>query len=296
MGAENPFVRDAAHAYQQGEFRKTLRITRRGLMKSPQDINLKKLAADAHHALGNPSEAKTLYAWLLEQGPDDVGYHFGYANACYLKNELDAAREHFEFVLRSDSQMLAARALLAHVYLKQKETALAECMLREGLKLAVTPETAKARAILLGVKAMVECGNKDAKAARTSLVEAIRLSPANLTLLEQLADLNERAGNSCRGYCLGVQGRGGFVPFQEGAEVVWHGGGLVAADSKEEALRYLLEVLPADLTEVKIVSSEIQTRKVAGCKGVRMLSPSFSYEIALQPASRFLQTVSNGIH
>ena len=132
--ARHPELVEAGRLFGRGNLAKSERLVRDVLKRDPEDVGALRLLALIGTKLGQFADAKHLLSRCLELAPDFHMARHSYATALMRSNELEAALEQVEFLLRAEPRNPNFLILKASILVRKGDHAEAMAMYESLLK------------------------------------------------------------------------------------------------------------------------------------------------------------------
>ena len=271
-GEREELLRSAVRQLSEGAFNKALRSCEKGLKLFYEDERFWLVKASILKELGRVRETKEVYEELVrrEARPE---FLVELGACCFLLRDVHRTIELCERALLQDPNFLLAGVLLADVYRVLADLSRSEALLERFQPKASDP--AQIQSQYYAVKALILGARGNECEGRVLAVEASRIDPNNLGVLQVLRQFNPRVTRASKQMtvqvdCAATEGFAGLYS-------AFHGWFEVIANSDSEALRYMCELKPmiregASLTRLRVRSAP----RGESC-GVVVCYPSLSW-------------------
>ena len=271
-GEREKLLRSAVRQLSEGAFNKALKSCQRGVELFCEDERFWLVKASVLKELGRVRETKEVYEELVrrEERPE---FLVELGACCFLLHDIQRTIELCERALLQDPEFLLAGVLLADVYRVLKDLTRSEALLERFQPSATDPT--QIRSQYLAVKALILGARGRESEGRLLAVEAARIDPNNLGVLQVLRQFNPRVVRGAKQMTVQVDcsPKEGFA----GLYSAFHGWFEVIAHTDAEALNYMRELKPVIGEGGSVTRLRVRSAPRGESLGVVVCYPSLSW-------------------
>lgn len=271
-GERERLLRCAVRELAEGAFGKALKSCERGVKLFFEDERFWLVKASVLKELGRVRETKEVYEELVrrEERPE---FLVELGACCFLLRDVHRTIELCERALSQDPEFLLAGVLLADVYRVLEDLAKSEALIEHFRPSATHP--AQIQSQYYAVKALILGARGKESEGRVLAVEASRIDPDNLGVLQVLRQFNPPVSRGAKQMTVQVDcsANEGFA----GLYSSFHGWFEVIATTDNEALLYMREIKPMIREGASLTRLRVRPAPRGESLGVVVCYPSLSW-------------------